>query len=229
MVTSASAITATAIAVTGTTVYVASHPTGVGAGQVTRLTNTSGTTFAAVATLQPIGVSRPTALAVHANRLYVVNSGDNTVAQYNDTNHVGSIPLGAGSDPTAIAIDTVGNRAYVTNRGTNTVKVFTTDNNLGAADDTALPDITNLGLGTGPTGVIYNNRLYVSTENGYLVEINTTANANTVVQSAQLPDHGRGIAISPTTNTVYITGSDNVPTPPGTGSGTNDDLYVIVV
>ncbi len=59
-----------------------------------------------------------------------------------------------------------------------------------------------------------NNRLYVSTENGYLVEINTTANANTVVQSTQLPDHGRGIAVSPTTNTVYITGSDNVSTPP---------------
>ncbi len=118
-------------------------------GTICRLDAATGTVLGSA----PVG-SRPTSIAVDANRVYVVNSGsgDLSVLTYPDLKPAGRLRV--GSSPRKVAVH--GNRVAVSLNGTNQVALL--DSNGPTLLST--PDV-----GAGPVGLAFSrdgSRLYVA-------------------------------------------------------------------
>jgi len=81
------------------------------------------------------------ALTPDLSRVYVANSGANTVSVINTSTNAVIKTITVGSNPTGVAVTPDGARVYVTNRGSNTVSVIDTSTNAVVA---------TISVGAGP-------------------------------------------------------------------------------
>src|SRR5579859_6714628 len=160
-----------------------------------------------VAAVLPAGAN-PGDVAVNpvTNKIYVVNTGSNTVTVIDGaTNITTTIPV-ATSD--AVAVNPVTNRIYVANTaGTVTI--------IDGATNAA---ITTVAAGNGLTSVAVNpvtNKVYaVGHQSNSVTEIDGVTNAVTAtITTGSGPE---SLAINTVTNKIYVTDTG----PGGTGSGT---------
>ena len=124
--------------------------------------------------------SSPSGVAVNSftNRVYVANSGSNTVSVIDGASDVviATVALGPGRMPIELAVNEATNRVYVTNFG---------DFSLSVVDGATNTATGNVAMPGGPQGVAVDhitNRVYVAMLNDYSVAIvdgdtlSTTAN-----------------------------------------------------
>jgi YVTN family beta-propeller protein len=161
--------------VDGTYIFVVCQGDGVNPGALDILTATP-----AVAASVPLGV-RPTYsyLDPHLNRLYVTNTGDNTVSVFDASNvNVGAMPpipsltapVTVGTFPTGVAALQDGSRFYVSNTGSNTVSVVSA---------TSFAVLKTIGVGVNPTFVTAepgSSKVYVTNGGSFSTSIINTSN-----------------------------------------------------
>jgi YVTN family beta-propeller protein len=115
------------------------------------------------------GQMRPTNIAINPSedKIYVVNSGRNSVSVINGTNDKKEPhDIAVGDMPTNIAVNAVTNMIYVVNSGNNTVSVINGTNDKKEPHDIAVGDI--------PTMIAVNaltNMIYVANEKSNTVSV----------------------------------------------------------
>lgn len=136
------------------------------------------------------------------NRIYVVNTGDDTVTEINGFNKsTASIPT--GSTPVAIAINTLTNRIYVANSADDTVTWYDNTSKVGGT----------IAVGVNPCAVAVDmtaNKIFVANQDDDTVsEIDGVTHAVTVHNVGTKPV---AIAANPATRFVYVSNetSNNV-------------------
>lgn len=144
------------------------------------------------------GGSTPnTPTAQTTTRVYVVNSGSNTVSVMDVASNTVVATIAVGNFPTAIAVDNTHNRAYVANTGANTLSVI---------DSTSNQTLTTVATGNNPVGVAVNpltRRVYVSNSASNTVSV-IDGNSNALLASIAVGDSPFGITVNPATNKVYV-------------------------
>ncbi|HEX4344315.1 MAG TPA: prepilin-type N-terminal cleavage/methylation domain-containing protein, partial [Solirubrobacteraceae bacterium] len=162
--------------------------------------------------------SSPTDVAVDAktNKIYVANSGDNTVSVINGAKDtIEGSPIAVGDTPTYIAVNPANDKVYVSNRGDDTGEytVSVIDGAHGTVLDTVPFDIDGV-----PPGAITvnpaNDEVYVapnSQASGVMVIDGGASNTGTDVT---LPGGGifatdAGVVVNAMTNTAYLLGGDD--------------------
>jgi len=153
----------------------------------------------------PIGVgASPMGIGVlpyssPSHKVYVANSGNNTISVINGDTHAVSAPFGSGlSTPYGIGINTVTNRVYVTNSGSNTVSIINPDT------DTVIGSIL---VGSGPRGITVdeaNNRIYVACAGANRVYA-IDALTNTVVGQISVTSGPEDVAVVEGIDLIYVT------------------------
>lgn len=143
--------------------------------------------------------SSPVGVAVNptTNKVYVANSGGNTVTVYHPaTRAISTVTVGSG--PSGVAVNPLTNRIYVTTSAGVSV--------IDGSSDTLM---TTVAAGINPTAVAVNlvtNQVYVANAG----DTTATAINGTDNQATQIAAVGSGpnaIAINPVTGRVYITTS----------------------
>jgi YVTN family beta-propeller protein len=173
----------------GQWIFIATQGDGVGPGSLDIVGSSSGTVFASV----PLGV-RPTFAISDAtlNRLYVVNSGDNTVSVFDSSNVTSSgMPLLAtvtvGNTPVGVTPLVDGTKFYVANSGSNDVTVV-------SANSFSLLATIQLGAGANPVFIASDptsSKVYVADQGTSATTIIATANnaiAGTIMAPPQNPN-----------------------------------------
>lgn len=133
---------------------------------------------------------------------YITNQSGNSlsVIDVSTKTVIGTINLGAGTNPYAVAVLPNGN-AYIADNGTNSVTLFST---------TANTITGTIAVGSGPLSIAASpngNRVYVSnTTDGTVSVINTATNA--VIATVTVGGNPQGIVVSPDNSKVYV--SDGV-------------------
>lgn len=148
----------------------------------------------------------PIAVAVtpDGSRVYIANSGNNTVSVMATATNTITATVAGLSSPQGIAITPNGTRAYVTNSAVDTVSVIDTSNNAVTSINDASFD-TSHGIAINRTGT----RAYVTNSgNNSVSVINTSNNAVTSIFDASF-NAPQGVAITPDGLRVYITNSGN--------------------
>lgn len=173
--------------VDGTYIFVVTQGDGVNPGALDILT-TGGSP--SVAASVPLGV-KPTYsyLDPHLNRLYVTNSGDNTVSVF-DASSVNlsnmpainalAAPIAVGTTPMGIAALQDGSRVYVANSGSNNVSVVSA---------TSFAVTKTVAVGTNPIFVAADptsTKVYIANQGSSNTSIIQTVN-DTVAQSINAP------------------------------------------
>ena len=103
--------------------------------------------------------------------------------------------LGAGTTPSAVAVNVATNKVYVANKGSNDVTVI----------DGATNATTTVAVGTGPAAVAVNpatNKIYVANSGSNNVTvIDGATNTTTTVAAGTGP---AAVAVNPVTNRIYV-------------------------
>ena len=140
----------------------------------------------------PIAMGRsPSAVAISSApndpRMYVANTGSNTVSVINTTTgqridantSIFSTDISVGSSPSALAASADGKRLYVANTGSGTVSVINTDNYTRIDANTSIWS-TDISVGSSPSALALSadgKHLYVANRGSNTVSvINTTTN-----------------------------------------------------
>lgn len=129
---------------------------------------------------------------------YITNKGSNTMSIIDVSTNtvVGTVAIGVGTAPYAVAILPTGN-AYIANNGSGTVTVFSTTSN------TIIGAIT---VGAGPLSIAANSsgsKVYVTnTTDGTVSVINTAT--NTVTATITVGGNPQGIVVSSDNSKVYV-------------------------
>lgn len=150
----------------------------------------------------PVGV----AVDPPANRIYVPNTGDDTLSVIDGATNsvVATIPV--GKSPCAVGTDSLSKLTYVANVNSNDVTVIDT--------------VTNSKIATVPVGrfpcavgvIGWSSRIYVGNYGSNSVSV-VDGSTNTVIATIPLEGPPFGIGVNPKTNRIYIaTGSVNVVT-----------------
>jgi YVTN family beta-propeller protein len=171
--------------VDGSYIFVVTQGDGVHPGALDILTPGTPPTVAASV---PLGV-KPTYsyLDPHLNRLYVTNTGDNTVSVFDASNvNVAnsppipslSPPVAVGTAPTGIAALQDGSRFYVTNSGSNNVSVVSA---------TSFAVLKTVDVGVNPIFVAADptsTKVYVANQGGSSTSVIQTVNDTVAVSIA---------------------------------------------
>ena len=164
--------------------------------------------------------SSPTALALSGNRLYVANTGSNTVSVINTDTYkrIDANPswfsqdISVGSSPSALALGT-GGRLYVANRASNTVSVINTTTNTLVDTNPNTPGTQSISVGSSPTAMaLGDGRLYVANRGSNTVSVINTSSysvINTITVGSQpaglaLGGDGRLYVANTASNTVSV-------------------------
>ncbi|MGC2110911.1 MAG: hypothetical protein WA655_15425 [Candidatus Korobacteraceae bacterium] len=140
--------------------------------------------------------SNPYAVAANqvTNKIYVANSGDNTVTVIDGATNI-TATVFAGDFPQAVAVNPVTNKIYVANYGSNNVTVID-----GSTNSTA-----PVGVGSGPVAVAVSpvtNKIYVANSgDNTITVIDGATNGTTTVPAGDYP---QAIAVNPVTNKIYV-------------------------
>ena len=169
-------------------IFVVTQGDGVNAGTLDILT--TGTTPVVAASV-PLGV-KPTYsyLDPHLNRLYVTNTGDNTVSVF-DASNVDtasmppipslSAPITVGTAPTGIAALQNGTKVYVANSGSNNVSVVSA---------TSFAVLSTVAVGVNPRFVAADptsTKVYVTNQGSFSTSIIATTNDSVAMVIAAPP------------------------------------------
>jgi YVTN family beta-propeller protein len=178
--------------VDGSYIFVVTQGDGVNPGVLDILT--PGTPPAVAKKSVPLGV-KPTYsyLDPHLNRLYVTNTGDNTVSVF-DTSNVNlansppipslSPPVVVGTAPTGIAALQDGSRVYVANSGSNDVSVVSATSF--AVLKTTAVGVNPIFVAADPTST----KVYVTNQGSFSTSVIQTVNdtvAATIAAPPQVP------------------------------------------
>ena len=155
---------------------------------------------------QPITVgTTPSGVAASPNssRVYVANSGNNTVYVINTATNQVISTIGVGSSPQGLAISPDGTKAYVANGGNNTVSVINTATNQ---------VISTIGVGSSPQGLAISpdgTKAYVANGGSNTVSvINTATKPGTKpIDPIVVGTSPQGVAISRDGTRVYVANS----------------------
>jgi YVTN family beta-propeller protein len=142
-----------------------------------------------------------------STRIYVMNTGDNTVSVIDVANNnvVATIPVGIS--PRYAVVNIYGTRVYVSNLGGNSISVIDTSSNT---------VISNISIGA-PLGMVLNStstRLYVVNQiNDGTVSIIDT-DTNKIISTVAVGNNPAFITLSPDETKFYVTnwGTDTVST-----------------
>ncbi|MFN3006305.1 beta-propeller fold lactonase family protein [Mycolicibacterium wolinskyi] len=169
--------------------------------------------------------SSPSALAINQNgtRLYVANTGSNTVSVIDtstyrviDTNTAvaGTNSISVGSAPSALALSADGSRLYVANRTSNTVSVIDTSTYRVIDTNTAVAGTNSINVGSSPSALALSpngTKLYVvNTGSGTVSVIDTATNvridADPTSSSLDIRVGGAptSVALSPDGSLAYV-------------------------
>jgi YVTN family beta-propeller protein len=109
---------------------------------------------------------------------------------------ISTIPIGAGSSPFGVAVNTNTNRIYVGNNSTNNVAVI---------DGASNAVVATVSVGGDPSAVAVNsntNRIYVAMANNAVSVIDGAS--NTLVATLNVGEAPVGVAVNPNTNRIYV-------------------------
>lgn len=140
---------------------------------------------------------RPTAVAINptTKRIYVLNSGDNTLSVIEGRQVQDTIDLGESAQD--IAVDSRLNRIYVTCYGSGTVK---------SIDGNSHAILATTATGQGASGVAVNrttHRVYVANAESNTLSILDGA-SNTVLATLPIGEYPQCVAVNPNSNRVYV-------------------------
>ena len=158
---------------------------------------------------QPITVgTTPSGVAASPNssRVYVANSGNNTVSVINTATNQVISTIGVGSSPQGLAISPDGTKVYVANGGSNTVSVINTATNALVDTKPGTKPIDPIVVGTSPQGVAISRdgtRVYVANSGSGTVSVINTA-TNQVISTIGVGSSPSAVAVTPTGDRVYV-------------------------
>ena len=163
--------------------------------------------FASVKPTITVGVY-PVGVAVDSlsNRIFVSNTGDDTLAVIDgaSNNVVATVPV--GKEPCAVGTDSLSKLTYVANVNSNDVTVIDTNSNT----VTATVPVGRFPCAVGVIG--WSSRIYVGNYGGNSVSV-VDGSTNTVIATIPLDGPPFGIGVNPKTNRIYAaTGDVNVVT-----------------
>ena len=165
-------------------------------------------------TFTPVSIgTSPDSVAVNpaTNRVYLTNTGDNTVSVIDTTTNKVIATISVGIDPEGIALNPAINRAYVANTGSNTVSVIDTITNSLFDIDSVTDGVQSINVSIFPDTVEVNpatNRAYVTNEDGGIVSVIDTT-TNKVIGSILAGEIPIDSAVDPTTNRLYVADFDS--------------------
>jgi YVTN family beta-propeller protein len=147
--------------------------------------------------------SNPWGVAITPNggRAYIVATDTVKVLDTSTNTITDSIPVGAV--PQYVAISPNGQRVYVTNWGSDDVSVIDTATN-------AVTDTVSVGQGPGAIAISQDgHHAFVLNRDSNDVSVIDTV-SNTISATVPVGQTPRGIAVTPSSGTVYVTGSRDV-------------------
>lgn len=150
----------------------------------------------------PLGI----AASPDGTRLYVANSGSNTVSVISTSSNTVIQTIGVGNLPTYVAVNSAGTFAYVTNQASNTVSVINT---------ATFAVVATIPVGNGPTGVaVTPNGAFVYVTNNGLTELSNTvsvidASTNAVSATITTPAVPIDVVITPDGAFAYVVSDQN--------------------
>ena len=159
----------------------------------------------------------PNAVVVNpvTNRIYVANSGSNTVSVLNGITSAVIATVNVGTDPVALAVNPVTNEIYVANEGSITLSTPGSVSVINGATN-AVTSVTSAGF---PVALAVNsvtNKIYVAASGISPSQGNVTvidgANNNMVVATVSQVSNPLSVAVNPVTNKVYVANSAETPT-----------------
>ena len=144
--------------------------------------------------------TNPYGVAYDSNdgRVYVANSGSNTVSVIDTKTNTVVVTIPVGTTPQGVAYDSNDGRVYVANSGSNTVSVIDTKTNT---------VVVTIPVGTTPQGVAYDSndgRVYVTNAVSNTVSVIDTK-TNTVVVTIPVGTTPQGVAYDSNDGRVYVT------------------------
>jgi len=145
-----------------------------------------------------VGIN-PFAIAVSpdGSRVYVTNTGSNTVSVINALTNTVSATINVGQTPQGVAVSPDGSRVYVSNGNSSTVSVINTANNM---------VVSNIAVGSNPWGVKVNpngTEVYVTNNASNTVSVISTA-TNAVIATIAVGLNPAGLTTSPDGSTLYV-------------------------
>ena len=132
-----------------------------------------------------------------ATRVYVVNSGSDSVSIVDVATQAVVKTVPVGSAPSAMAVDNVANRAYVANAGGNSVSVL---------DTLTEQVVATVAVGSRPGGVAVNprtHRVYVANSAGNSVSVIDGAGAS-VLATVPVGSGPAGLSVNPATSRLFV-------------------------
>ena len=141
----------------------------------------------------------PTGIAVSpdGNRVYVVNSGDDSVSVIDAENGTAALTIAVGHAPYGIALTADGRKAYVANASGNSVSVIDTQTQTVTA--TIAVGAKPYGVATDPDG----DRVYVTNQADGTLTVIGAVKATITVGGAPT-----GVAVSPDGRYAYVVDND---------------------
>ena len=159
----------------------------------------AGAIVAAVLTVLVPGVRPATGQAPPpAGRLFVANSGSDTVSVIDAGTNTVLATIGVGDRPTGVAAAPFGNRVYVTNEMSGTVSVI---------DAGTLAVVATVAVGARPVGAAVSPlgaEVWVTNAGAHTVSVISTA-TNAVVATVPVGIAPQGVAFSPNGLRAYVT------------------------
>lgn len=136
------------------------------------------------------------ALSPDQSRLYVAESGDNTLTVINTSTNTVVATIPVGHSPFAVAVSPDGKKVYVSNNGDNTISII----------DTAMDQVTGtINVGESPWGIKTNPRtgdVYVLNQYDGTVSVIEGGSIKAVIPVGDTP--AIGLAVSPDGARLYV-------------------------
>lgn len=148
----------------------------------------------------PLGV----AVSPDETRVYIANSGSNTVSVVDVLTSAVTATIDVGVSPNGIAVNHAGSKVYVANTNSNTVSVI---------DTATLKVITTVPVGDKPHGVAVNrsdSRVYVSNYAANTISVIDAATGTAISPAIAVGTKPEGIAASGNRVFVVNSGSDSL-------------------
>ncbi len=147
---------------------------------------------------EPIGIG----VNINTNRIYVANSGGNSVSIIDGETHKVIDTVGVGSSPAGVGVNHITNRIYVANSGASTVSVIAFSINQLLTEI----EVDNIPVGVGVN--TRSNQIYVTNfANNTVSVINGVANQR--LDTLQVGAFPMGIAVNTATNIIYVANIDD--------------------